>query len=172
MLKPAILYKEEIEKIYRHLWFDDYYKYYNYNTVWGDINIQDKTNDWHEFVSINKDGKILGLITYYVVRSIPKAQSLGILSFLPGTSEFGRDVLHAVDDMFTKFNLHKLDFGVVIGNPVEKTYDNLCRRYGGRILCIEKEETRLQDNKLYDVKRYEIMREDYLKARENKNGMA
>jgi hypothetical protein len=70
--------------------------------------------------------------------------------------------------MFTKFNLHKLDFGVVIGNPVEKTYDNLCRRYGGRILCIEKEETRLQDNKLYDVKRYEIMREDYLKVRNKK----
>jgi hypothetical protein len=53
----------------------------------------------------------------------------------------------------------------VIGNPIEETYDRLCAKYGGRILCIQKDETKLEDNKYYDVKLYEIMREDYMKAR-------
>ena len=81
---------------------------------------------------------------------------------------FGKDLLKAIQDIFERFNFHKLTFSVVIGNPAEKSYDRLCAKYGGRILCIQKEETKLEDNKYYDVKRYEIMREDYMKAR-NKN---
>lgn len=168
MLAPAILYKEQLEKLYHSIWFDDKYKYYNYDAVWSTFNVCDKSNDWHEFVSIDKDGQILGVISYYIVRSVPRAQNLGILSFVSNSLIFGRDVLRVIQDIFEKFNLLKLNFSVVIGNPIEKTYDKLCAKYGGDILCIEKNETRLQDNQLYDVKRYVIDRENYLASKYRK----
>ncbi|MDE7445913.1 MAG: hypothetical protein K2N15_09485 [Lachnospiraceae bacterium] len=74
------------------------------------------------------------------------------------------DLEKALKDIFTKFNFNKLKFSVVIGNPIEKAYDKAIKRYGGKIIGIEKQETRLIDGKLYDVKRYEIMRSDYLEA--------
>ena len=80
---------------------------------------------------------------------------------------FGIDLLQVIKDIFERFNFHKLTFSVVIGNPVEETYDRLCAKYGGRILCVQKDETKLEDNNYYDVKLYEIMREDFLKCKKN-----
>ena len=165
MLKPAIHYADILPKLYQSIWFNDKYKYYNYNTTWRNFNVSDRSDDWHEFASVDSQGNVLGLISYYVVRCVPKAQSFGTLSFKSGSVIFGRDLLQSIDDIFVKFGLHKLDFSVVIGNPIEKTYDRLCEKYGGEILCIERDETRLQDNKLYDVKRYTITRENYLKKK-------
>ena len=163
MIKPAFLYKEQIEKMYANIWFEDKYKFYNYTPYWQNLNINDKTTDWHEFVSLNEKGEIIGLFSYYVYRDVSAARSFGAINFTDDMVTFGRDLLQVIDEIFTKFNFNKLNFGVVIGNPIEKTYDRLCTKYGGRILCVEKDETRLQDNKLYDVKRYEIMRSEYLK---------
>ena len=164
MLKPAILYKEEITRLYHSVcWFNDKYKYYNYNSYWHTFTVEDKSCDWHEFVSIDKDGNLLGYIHYYVDRITLNCRNFGAINFTDNPT-FARDLLQVFKDIFERFNFHKVSFGCVIGNPVELTYDRLCQKYGGRILCIDKEETKLDDNKYYDVKRYEIMREDYLKA--------
>jgi hypothetical protein len=163
MLKPAILYKDEIPKLYQSIWFNDKYKYYNYSTTWHTFSIDEKTYDWHEFVSVNTNGEVIGYIHYYINRTTLNCNRFGAINFTNDPT-FGKDVLQVIKDIFEKFNFHKLDFSVVIGNPAEKSYDHLCKKYGGHILCIEKDETKLDDNKYYDVKRYYIMREDYLKA--------
>lgn len=169
MLKPAIQYKDIIPQMYQNIcWFNDKYKYYNYNSYWNTFTIEDKTQDWHEFVSINSKGEIIGYIHYYVNRITLNCTSFGAINFTDDPT-FGKDLLQAIKDIFDRFNFHKLTFGVVIGNPAEKSYDHLCAKYGGRILCIEKDETKLEDNKYYDVKRYEILREDYLKCKKNMN---
>lgn len=167
MLKPAILYKDEIPKLYQSIWFNEKYKYYNYSTTWNTFSIDDKTNDWHEFVSVDSEGKIIGYIHYYVNRTTLCCNRFGVINFTDNPL-FGRDILKVIEDIFERFNFHKLQFSVVIGNPVEKTYDKLCKKYGGRILCIEKDETKLEDNKYYDVKRYEILRDEYMTARGKK----
>lgn len=163
MLKPAILYAEQLPKMYQALWFDEKYKYYNYNPYWYSFTVEDKTWDLHEFVSVSPKGEILGYIHYRIDRITLNCANFGAINFTENPL-FGKDLLQAIKDIFEHFNFHKLTFGVVIGNPVEKTYDKLCAKYGGRILCIETEETKLEDNKYYDVKRYEILRKDYLKA--------
>lgn len=168
MLKPAILYKDEIPKLYQSIWFNEKYKYYNYNTTWHTFSIADSTNDWHEFVSVDKQGKIIGYIHYYVVRDTLNCCRFGAINFT-NNPIFGKDLLQVFKDIFERFNFHKVQFAVVIGNPVEKTYDRLCQKYGGRILCIEKDETKLEDNKYYDVKRYEILRDEYFAAKEKIN---
>jgi hypothetical protein len=93
MLKPAILYKEEINKLHAAIWFDDKYKYYNYNMHWGLINANEDTRDWHEFVSVDKNGKVIGLITYYVYRGPMNATSFGAINYTDDKITFGKDVL-------------------------------------------------------------------------------
>ena len=167
MLKPAILYKEEIPRLYQSIWFNDKYKYYNYSTTWHTFSIDEKTNDWHEFVSVNAKGEVIGYIHYYVNRTTLNCNRFGAINFTDDPT-FGRDLLQVIKDIFERFNFHKLDFSVVIGNPAEKSYDHLCKKYGGHILCIEKDETKLDDNKYYDVKRYYIMRDEYFAAKEKR----
>ena len=58
-----------------------------------------------------------------------------------------------------------INFLLVIGNPIEKMYERLVKKYNGRVVGIRKSHTKLIDNKYYDVKEYEVFREDYLKTR-------
>jgi hypothetical protein len=57
-----------------------------------------------------------------------------------------------------------MKFNVVIGSPNEKIYDRLIKLYNGRIVGVFKKDVRLMDNKLYDVKHYEIFKDDFEKA--------
>lgn len=164
MLKPAILYADQIPKLHYGVWFNEKYKYYNFNSYWGTVKAEEKTLDWHEFVSVDASGEVIGYIYYYVDRHTLNCNRFGAINFTDNPL-FGKDLLQVIKDIFERFNFHKLSFSVVIGNPIEKTYDRLVEKYGGRILCIAKDETKLDDNKYYDVKRYEILRDDYLRAR-------
>ncbi|MDR2495010.1 MAG: hypothetical protein LBD24_07300, partial [Spirochaetaceae bacterium] len=89
---------------------------------------------------------------------------------------FGKDVLTALRDIFERFYFDKVNFSVVVGNPVEKTYDRLARRLGGRIVGTKKQDVRLLDGQRYDLKEYEILAADYrrrekINDKENSNGM-
>ena len=67
-----------------------------------------------------------------------------------------------IDVLFLKFRFNKLQFTCVVGNPIEKTYDRFIIKYGGRIVGIYEKDVRLVDNKIYDLKLYEITREAVL----------
>lgn len=119
------------------------------------------TWDKHEFVSMS-NGEVIGYIRYYINRNEYSASGLSAINFSNNKITFGRDLGTVLDNIFTKFNFRKLKFGVFIGNPIEKSYDKAIEKYGGRIIGIEKKETRLLDGNFYDYKSYEIFREDYL----------
>lgn len=167
MLDIALKYTDELKKLHINTWGNDKYKYYNYRSFYELPKFEESTWDGHDFVSLDKNGKIIGAIGYSINRPTDSVCGLGILNFTDDKLTFGRDVLQAIKDIFEKYNFRKLSCCVVIGNPIEKTYDRLITKYGGRIVGIERAETKLSDNKYYDVKRYEILREDYIKTKEN-----
>ena len=67
----------------------------------------------------------------------------------------------AFKDIFDKFRFHKINFFVILGNPTEKHYDKIVEKCGGRVVGIYKQDVKLIDNRLYDIKVYEITRTDY-----------
>ena len=164
MLHNALKYIDELKRLHLNTWHDEKYKFYNYRCFWELPTFSENTLDGHDFVSLNKKGEIIGAIGYGISRNTESVCDLGIINFTDDRT-FGKDVLQAVKDIFEKYNFRKLSFCVVIGNPIEKTYDKLCAKYGGRIVGIEIQETKLCDNRYYDVKRYEILREDYMKMK-------
>ena len=162
ILVPAIRYKEKLEDMFIDLWYDEKYKFYH-ATNWVDkYKVEDSNKDEHQFVSLDKDMQIIGLIGYRVNRITDTATELSIVNFTENKIIFGLDVKKAIDDIFTKYNLRKLIFSVIIGNPVEKQYDELTRQFGGHIIGVYRENVKLMDNNYYDEKFYEILRPDYL----------
>ena len=92
--------------------------------------------------------------------------NLNIINFEAEPSmTFAMDLGRALTDIFEKYNFRKLNFYVIVGNPAEKAYDKMIKKYGGRVVGYRRENTRLFDGKYYDEKLYEVMRDDYFNAK-------
>ena len=164
MLVPAIMYEEELKKKMRSIWFEDKYKYYIYNNYCSDIQIDKDSWNKHQFVSIDSNGNIIGYIAYEVCRQTNACERMAAINFTDNIAIFGMDLGQALKDIFEKFKFRKLNFSVVVGNPIERSYDKLIQKYNGRIVGVYKKDALLIDGEYYDKKAYEIMREDYMKA--------
>lgn len=162
MLAPAIKYENQLIELFRNTWFNDDYKYLSYDSYFTDQVIEHSTFLRHQFVSIDSKGNVLGFIDYQIDRESNMCYRLMAVNFSNNKVVFGRDLVQAIDDIFMKFNFNKLRFSVIMGNPIESSYDRIVNEAGGQIVGIFKEEARLSDGKMYDVKNYEIMRHEYL----------
>lgn len=166
MLDIAINHVEELKKKMSGIWFNDKYKFYNYDTYYRELNIDNETWNVHQFVSLDKEGNVIGYIDYSVNRQTYNCSNLGIINFSDNKITFGMDVGQVLKDIFDKFKFRKLTFSVIVGNPIEKSYDKMINKYGGRVVGIYSDETKLIDGKYYDVKLYEITRNNYLKTKD------
>lgn len=168
MLDNARKYKDELKAKFMDLWYDDKYKYYFSHSWHNDFDLPN--DDWEIIchVSIDENNKIIGYISYGVDRSINSVHNFEAVNFTENKIIFGTDLYKIIDDIFCKFNINRMEFSVVCGNPIEKSYDKMVIKHGGRILCIRKEAVKLIDNKIYDEKLYEILRKDYISTKYNK----
>ncbi len=170
MLDLAHKYEDEIRVKMFDTWYDTKYKFYH-SSVYHDIYSLDGNNgDWdsRQFVSLNSFGNILGLIGYGIDRTTEIANGFGAINFSDDKFTFGLDLGKVIDDIFCKFNMRKLEFSVVVGNPIEKSYDKMVVKYGGQVAGILKAHYKLVDNNYYDEKMYEIFRDDYIAVKEKR----
>jgi len=176
MLDSARKYEDKLKQLFLDVDFDLFYKYSDLSVYRETFKLPESTWETNHFVSVY-NGSVLGMIRYSINRLTNVVQSLYIIRFGGKKSKddpngyiFGKDIITAIKDIFEKFNFNKIIFCVVIGNPIEKTYDRLIKRYNGRIVGIRKQDARLIDNKLYDVKEYEILANDYFNSDIYKRG--
>lgn len=159
MLDIAINHKDQLLEKFRRVWFrDEYWNNVNYYEEW---NAEESTWNCHQFVSVDLSGRVIGYIGYRIDRPSDYVYNLNIINFSDNKVIFGLDVGQALQDIFEKFHFRKMNFVVVIGNPVEHTYDRVIQKYGGRIVGIRKQQVRLIDGQFYDEKLYEILANDY-----------
>lgn len=172
MLDVAINHTEELRAHFRDVWFEDKYKFWNNGNYYEEFEIRDSTWTNHQFVSLDTTGKIIGYIGYTIDRSCDFVCGLNIINFSDNMAVFGMDSGKALKDIFEKFKFRKLCFDVVVGNPIEKTYDRMIAKYGGRVVGVQKGQIRLIDNQFYDLKMYEIFMSDYYHSRGKANANA
>lgn len=161
MLDVAIKHKERLTERFRETWFQDKYKFWNYTNYFEEMPIEDSTWVNHQFVSLDSDGDVIGYIGYKIDRSNDYVYALNIINFTDNKAVFGIDAGKVLKDIFEKFHFRKLCFSVVVGNPIEKTYDKMIENFGGKICGYKKEHVRLIDGQFYDEKMYEILAKDY-----------
>lgn len=169
MLDLAIKYQDQVISKFRDTWFKDKYKYFHNANYFEDWAIKDSTWTNHQFVSV-RNGEVIGYIGYNIDHSWNLVNGLAIINFEDSPSMvFAADMGHAIRDIFEKYQFRKLCFSVIVGNPIESSYDKMCLKYGGRIVGIRKKNARLIDGNFYDEKLYEIFREDYINAKSKKH---
>lgn len=169
MLDIALNYSDQLQKLMRNTWYDDRYKYYNTNCYRGDLSLASDNWQYNQFVSVipNQDTaetELVGFIEYSINRQTNNCCDFSIINFSQNSIVFGADILKVIDDIFSKFHFNKVSFEVVVGNPIESQYDKLMDKFNGRIVGVMKNEVKLQDNNYYDLKKYELMAEDYFKS--------
>lgn len=172
MLKNAYLYEEEIKRKSYEIWYDPKYQYYYSGPYHGEFSLNhDNDGDWSSrtFASVNSKGEVIGYMGYHINHEINGANSFGALNFSNDKITFGLDLAQCIDDIFCKFCMNRLEFNVIVGNPIERSYDRMVQKYGGRILCVRKQTAKDIAGNLLDDKVYEIVREDYLKVKEKIN---
>lgn len=161
MLDLAIKHEPELQTLFADAFLDTRNRFYFGGGYSDKYKADESTWNKHEFVSV-KNNKVIGYLSYNIDRRTNSANSLVAINFGERNLTFSRDFRQFLSDIFEKYGFRKLTFGVFIGNPAEKMYDRYIRKFGGRIVGINKEAGLLIDGKFYDYKEYEIFRNDYL----------
>lgn len=166
MLKPAILYKEELERKMGETFYNlDYENYYGvFNSV---VEIESNTKDWHSFASVGQSGEVIGFVRYRVDYSVMSASDFSIISFLPKGKnvEFVADVKQAIDNLFTKFGFNRLEWIVWNNGTLLNSYRKLAKRIGGREVGTLRSCVKLLSGKVTDCVVFEVLKKDYERER-------
>ena len=96
------------------------------------------------------------------------AYEVEAINFRDKNIEFTKDLFDFYVVLFKDFGINRMVWNILKGNPAEPLYDRLTKNFGARIVGTFKEEVRLPDGKLYDLKYYELFKKDFFfKVKEN-----
>jgi hypothetical protein len=162
LLKLAFAYKDKLQQKYNEVIFQDKYKFWNCSSYW-EYEFKLSSDSWSsiEMVSVDSSDNIIGYLKANIERAADKVSSLGVANFGDVNPVFSNDLKQFIFDLLFKFNFRKIEWAVVIGNPAEQIYDRFITKYGGRDTGIQRQTVKLQDGKYYDMKGYEIFREEF-----------
>jgi len=166
MIIPAVTKLDELQKKYIKHVYDKKFKF-AFNLNYHNITLKiDKDDDWNRMHFISYDEKNNHIIGYFKLsldRSIKSIDSMIMVNFDSNINPiFSNDCKDLINKIFMEYNFIKIKWSVVVGNTyAEENYDKFIKRYGGRIVGIFKNDT-IVDNKLYDMKHYELMREEFI----------
>lgn len=171
MLEIAQKYKEELQKKMLDIWFKDKYKYWNADVYFSEFKVSEDSWDTHQFVSVYS-GRVIGYIGYDINRRTNNIDNLNAIHFDDDNESnntfFGVTLMNVIKNIFEVFHFNKLNFSVLIGNPVEKSYDRLIEEFGGRIVGYREKHCKLYDGTYCDEKLYEITSEQYFANKKNR----
>ena len=137
MLVPAITYKEEIEQQFKIIQYTDKYLWYTGSIDNYDIEV--KTEGDKFAFAIVHSGQAIGYISFRVDWYCSMAYNFGFIKFLPhyfdntkleyrNSTPLMVSAIREVMRMIESFNLHRIDFRCVSGNPAAKKYYKIVER--------------------------------------------
>lgn len=166
MLANAMLYLGEIRKAFLEVWYEPRYQYYfGSDNRWlfgGDL---ENAPLYRGFASLDNKGRLLGYIGYCIESDVRLVTNFRAVNFSDDRTTFARDLHTAIDDVFVKFGIETMEFAVVRGNPIERKYDRLVKRVGGRVVGVRHARATDLAGNTCDDKLYEITRAGYMASR-------
>lgn len=168
MLKPAQMYKEELNRKMLETWYNPEYMYWHAGTGEYLVDLPDNNKDFHHFVSVDKNDNVLGYITYKADWQVMSAEWWGIVSFDKGNITFVKDVFKVIRNAFEQFGFQRVEFSCYEDNPICSAYRKFVERCGGRQAGYYMRTSKLMDGKLHNSVYFEILAENY---RDNKESI-
>ena len=172
-LVNAKLYEEQIKRKMWEIWYDEKYQYYFGGNWRSDLSLADNNSDYlkRAFAVLNNRDELIGYISYSVDNELRIAQWFGAVNFSDDKLTFGKALRQVIEDCFLKFGMEVVEWCAICGNPIERSYDRMCKRLGGRIVGTRHKRAKDMAGNVHDDKLYEILREDYLAVRGNLKNM-
>ena len=138
MLKPAILYSEEIEKKSLGSMYSQEYFYYVGGLFHGPIHLrkEDDGGNHFEYAIVNKKDELLGYFAYMIDYFCSVAYNFGLYSFDPGNVIIGIDIMKEITSLINDYHINKIEFRCIEGNPVERHYDSFCKKFNGNKITV------------------------------------
>ena len=129
MLVPAIQYKEEIEKQFKAIQYSDKYLWYTGSIDNYDLEVKTEGDKFaFAIVTYIHDREVLvGYVSFRVDWYCSMAYNFSLIKFLDAPMVMARAV-REVMRMIESFNLHRIDFRCVQGNPAERSYWRILRQ--------------------------------------------
>ena len=137
MLKPAVVYKNEIEKKMLEYFYTDDMMYFQGSSVSKSVEVPLTSAEGHyawACVEIEKDNsgnevgeRLIGYITYTIDRFNSRVNRFGAFSFIRGTYTMGKDLCKVFNDLWSK--VHRIEIRAVEDNPALRGYDKFLARH-------------------------------------------
>ncbi len=165
-LVNAKLYEEEIRQKMWAVWYDPEYQYFFGGDGRHDFSLADGNGDnpRRAFAVLNNRDELIGYISYYVDVDMRVAEWFGAINFSDDKLTFGLALRRVIEDCFLQFGMEVVEWRVICGNPIEASYDRMCKKLGGHICGLRHRRARDLAGNVCDDKSYEILREDFLRA--------
>lgn len=132
MLVPAILYKDIICRKFMEYTYTDDMMYYNGCLESATPSINDVSDASHYQYAIVDNDKLIGYFTYCIDWYSSCAHCFGLFAFDRHNRAIGLDVFRELKRIINDYKLHRMEWRMVGGNPVEKHYDKFCNKHNGK----------------------------------------
>lgn len=123
MLVPAITYKETIEQEFKKIQYSDKYLWYTGSIDNYDIEVKTEGDKFAFAIItyIHSREVLAGYVSFRVDWYCSMAYNFSLIKFLDASMVMAR-AIREVMRMVESFNLHRIDFRCVSGNPAEFSY--------------------------------------------------
>lgn len=160
MIKPAILFEEQLKLKMAETWYDPDYMYY-YDTTPGIPDIADKPDNQYQFVSVDEEGEVVGFFSYWVYEPSKRAMNFGLIAFKKRNRTFMKDAIQMFKDIFEKFGIQSAEWRCYAENTEAlKLYRHIIKEYGGVEVGVLRRSGVPQNRKICDTVIFEILRSD------------
>ncbi len=132
MLIPAIIKKDEILENFKKYYYTEDMMYETGGLDNWLPNIREETETGRfQYAIVNSKDKLLGYLDYYIDWYSSCASRFGIISFDRGNPIVGKDLFNELNKLLCDYKIHRIEWRMVGGNSVEKSYDKFCNKFNG-----------------------------------------
>ena len=153
MLVPAILFKSEIEDGFRKMFYTNDMFFVDGGLDQWIPDISEKMDEgWFQYAIVDRE-KVIGYLGYYVNYYTSNVYKFGLISFEKGNPLIGKDLFEKMEELVSRF--HRVEWYMIGGNPVERSYDKFCERHNGtkHVLkdAVKDAEGNYRDSIIYEI---------------------
>lgn len=153
MLVPAILYKDQIIKEFQKLYYTEDMLFETGSLDQWYPQISDMPTEGKFDYAIVSNDKLIGYLSYQVDYYVSVAYNFGLMSFDRGNLLIGRALFEKLEELVS--TMHRIEWRMISGNPVEKHYDKFCKKYNGNKYVlkdsIKDKNGKYRDNIIYEI---------------------
>lgn len=159
MLKPAILYKEQITKEFqKYLYTTDMMYVTGCLENWIPNILECPDEGRFQYAIVDENEKLVGYLGYSIDYYASRAYNFGLFSFDKGNVLVGKDLFNKLEELITIF--HRVEWRAVGGNPACRGYDSFIKRHCGNKHVL-KDALKDKDGNYHDDIIYEIVNLDF-----------